>query len=171
MDKKNNEILIEDLTSIEFGERDEILFPDVCIICGKRTESRIEVRKIGKFSSNKSFRNNYYFKFPICDECKLRLKIKTGFDNIIIKLLILITIIGAIVGLILGLLTHSIVMALTIPLSSFLIPFFLYLRSIKDKLHIDDYFNIEIIPGEDEIIRFSFLNSQYAKFIKNHNPN
>ena len=161
----------KELVTIELEERDQILFPDLCIICGKRTESRIEHRMQGKFIPNKSYRNTYEFKFPICNECGLRLKIKTGIKIIFGKLIIISIICGAIVGLILGLLTYSIAMALTIPLISFLISLFFYFRSIKDKLHLEDYFNIVILPGQQDTIRFSFRNSQYAEFIKENNLN
>ncbi len=157
------------LKLVEFKETDEILFPDVCIICGKTTDSRVQKRLYGKFVFEKSYKKNYNFSLPICSNCKNRLKIKSGFNNIFEKLLIISVIIGIISGIILGIYTYSIGMALAIPVICFLVPFFFYWRSTKDKLKLDNYFKIELINGQIDIIRLSFLNSEYAKFIENTN--
>lgn len=167
--QKTEELKIEESKTVELKEPIEILFPDICIICGKRTSSRLEKRIIGEFIENKSYRYNYHFKFPICNACNTRIRINTGISNIFMKILILSTIIGSIVGLILGLLTYSIAMAIAIPTFSFIFPLFFYFRSIKNKLNLNYYFKIDLISGSEDIIRISFRNSQYAEIIRANN--
>jgi len=159
------------LKTIEFKETDEILFPDVCIICGKTTDSRVQKRLYGKFIFEKPYKKNYNFSLPICSDCKIRLKIKSGINNIFGKLLIIGVIIGIISGIILGVYTYSIGMALTIPIILFLIPLFFYWKSTKERLNLDKYFKIQLMVGQEDTIRISFLNSEYAEFIKKTNLN
>jgi hypothetical protein len=159
------------LKTVEFKERDEILFPDMCIICGKTTDSRFEKRLYGKFVFEKPYKKNYNFSLPICSECKRRLKIKSGLNNIFGKLIVISVVIAIISGIILGVFTHSIIMPITILIISFLIPLFFYWRSTKDKLKLDNYFKIQLVPGQEDTIRLSFLNSEYTEFIKKTNLN
>jgi hypothetical protein len=159
------------LKSVEFKETDEILFPDLCVICGKKTESRLERKIYGKFINNRSYKSNYHISLPICSNCKHKVNIKSGIDNIFAKLAILFSISGGMGGIIVGIYTYSIILAITIPILSFLISFFFYWKSIKKRIKLDTYCKIELMVGQEDTIKFSFRNIEYAKFIEDANFN
>ncbi|MBD3194157.1 MAG: hypothetical protein GF317_03820 [Candidatus Lokiarchaeota archaeon] len=168
---KRNEVLGKDnkFETINFKDIDKLIFPKVCLKCGKNTESTYQKMLYGKFIPEKSFRNNYLISLPICLECKDNLKIKTGFQNKWIKSLLLFSIVGIIFMMIILLNTYSILMGISILIITILIPIILYQRSIKNKVRLDQFFRMNLVEGKQDIIEITLLNNNYVNFLKKVN--
>jgi len=170
---KANQVSVKDdkFENIEFKDVNELIFPKICLICGKNTESTYQKTLYSKFIPEKSFRNNYFLSLPICKECLGKIRIKSGFQNMWIKLLPVFGIVGIIIMSIIILSTYSILMGISASFIFFIIPILFYQRAVKDKIKLDKFFKLNLVQGEQDILKISILNKNYASFLKKTNLN
>jgi len=171
MNTKTASVIDDKFENIEFKDINELIFPKICLICGNKTESTFQKILYGKFIPEKSFKNNYYISLPICKDCQGKINIKNGFQNIWLKLLPIFALIGIVIMVIILLSTYSILMGISVIIFTSVIPIILYQRNIKEKINLDEYIDITLVEGEKDILKFSVINKNYARFLKKKNLN
>ncbi|MFX1488233.1 MAG: hypothetical protein ACFFBI_03735 [Promethearchaeota archaeon] len=153
---------------VVFQNTKEIYLPNLCLICGKETENRIEKTKIGTYTYGKDYKKDYHFKLPICDDCNFNIKLKSGISSKRGIFLILGPIIGVSLAILLYFLTYAIILSIAVVVISILLPLVMYRAYIKPKIKLPKFFQIDINSKED-LVQFQFLNENYADFVKKIN--
>ena len=74
---------------LEFLKPTEIYFPDNCIICSKPAVDKIKKNLYGRFLPTQNFKNDYQLEFPVCNECKIKIEMKSGLKSKSGKILLL----------------------------------------------------------------------------------
>lgn len=161
----------DNVKTLIFENVDKLILPKFCLICGKKTEETYQRTIYRKFIPEKSFRNNYNFSLPICNECQEKIRIKKGFKNRWFKSIPLFLIIGLLIMVEIFRYTYSILIAITSFIISLIIPMILYQSQIKDRIELNNYFDIKLLAGEKDRIQISMTNTEYADFLENINKN
>jgi len=154
---------------IDFENLNEYYFPENCVICGKTTDERYLKALIGKFSSEKDYKKNYYFSLPVCKSCKPNIEMKTGLSNKYGKISMFSIIAGAILSILLYFLFLSIFLSLGIFLASILIPLSIYKVKTRTKIKLDKYFAIKIDPDNTDTIEMTISDDNYGNTLKKIN--
>ena len=160
----------ENLTiQIDFENLNEYYFPENCVICGKTTDERYLKAIIGKFSSEKDYKKNYYFSLPVCKSCKPNVEMKTGLSNKYGKISMFSIIAGVILSILLYFLFLSIFLSLGIFLASILIPLSIYKVKTRTKIKLDKYIAIKIDPDDTDTIEMTISDGNYGNSLKKIN--
>lgn len=151
--------------TVEFQDIDEFYLPKNCMICGTETENRIEKSEYGSYTSNKDYKKNYKLKLPVCEDCNSKINLKAGKSGIILFLGVLL---GIILGIIVYYLSYSIILSIAIFTVLFIFPYLKYKAKVRPRIKLSDFLSMKVIPNE-EIVQFTFLNKEYAKYVNKIN--
>jgi len=151
--------------TIKFQDIEEFYLPENCLICGDETENRIEKSEYGSYTSTKDYKKNYKFKLPICDECNSNINLKAGKSGIILWLSVIL---GISLGIMVYYLTYSLILSVAVFTVLFIFPFLKYRAKIRPRIKLSDFLHMKVIPNE-ELVQFTFINKDYAKFVNKIN--
>ncbi len=169
MERQNSFKDIYNKKTLEFEDPEKILFPNLCLICGQPTDTKFSKTIHGRFTTKKSYRNNYLFSLPICISCQGKIEINTGLASkygIIFINSIIISMIFA--GIIIFLFT-SYIMGLAGAILIISISVILYIKKTRDKIKLEDFIEIKIEEDIKDKIILTFKNTGYYASIEKLN--
>ena len=108
---------------IEFENKDTIMLPKVCLVCGKKTDIFHKISKQGTFNRITYETIHHHFSIPICKKCKKKVIPKKAKQKKLKKKTVLSAILGLITAIIIGIFTYSLIFGLTIFIISLVIPY------------------------------------------------
>ncbi|MFX1425879.1 MAG: hypothetical protein ACFFBE_05460 [Promethearchaeota archaeon] len=159
MNKLSNEHVVE------FQNIEEFYFPKKCIVCGEETDSYIEKSEYSSYTYTKDYKKDYKFKLPLCDECNSKMNVKTGKS---IMMVLLCGLIGIILGISIYYLTYTFLLSLAVFTILITFPFLKYRAISKSKIRLSKFMQMKVIPNQ-EFIRFTFTNREYAQYVNKIN--
>lgn len=154
---------------IKFTNFEEIYFPKNCILCGNNTQNRIGRDLHGTFTSRYDYKKNYYFSFPVCNNCYTNMELKSGLKSKSGKLTLISTIIGIFLSIPFYLFTLSIFLSIGIIVLSFVLPFRYYKENTKTKIKFDDFLKIQISKDDVNTVELDFKDEEYANALREIN--
>jgi len=155
--------------SIKFNNFEEIYFPPNCIGCGDTAQNRFEKHLYGVFTPKYDYKKDYSFSFPVCEQCKTNLQMKTGLKSKSGKLLLISTLLGVIFSLIAFFFTFSLFLSIGIVVILFAIPLINYKQKTNSKVNFDDFLRIKQDKDNTDSVELKFKNEEYAKNLREIN--
>lgn len=158
----------EGVKEVNFIDPKEILFPKICIACGKIAEHQYKKTILGTYKVDKDYKLDYSLSLPICFECSEKLKMATGYSSKSGKLLFFSTLIGLPLGISLYFVFYSLFLCMSLIAISIVLPFLNYKAKMRTKIKIDDFIKIRLDDNK-KLLTFDFVNANYANFINELN--
>ena len=155
--------------ALEFNNLNEIYFPNICMVCGEIAENRIKKSVYGSFFSKNSYKKNYFFDLPVCNECKHNIELRTGLNSKSGKFLLFSTLIGLFISIFLYTLIFSVFLSIGILAISTIFPYIHHRRKVKKKINLNDHLNININRNNVDSVELKFSNIEYADIVKDIN--
>ena len=165
---EKKETLPEEVKIVNFIDPKEILFPKICIACGKVAEHQYKKIILGMFKADRDYKQNYSLNLPICFECSENLKMPTGYSSKSGKLLFFSTLIGLPLGISLYFVFYSLFLSISLIAISIVLPFLNYKVKMRKKIKLDDFIKIRLDDNK-KLLTFNFFNANYANFIRELN--
>ena len=153
---------------VNFQNPKEIKFPKICIICGATSEFQYKKTILGRFESNKEYKEDYSFNVPVCLDCSTDLNMNTGISSKSGILLLTSGLIGIILAISLYFVFYSIWLSISIIALTIVLPYLNYKAKMKKKINIDDFLKINLNEEKDSLT-INFFNFNYANYIKEIN--
>jgi len=156
--------------SIEFQDVDKIMLPQICLVCGKKTDRVHNLSKLGRFNNITYETIHHHFSIPLCKKCKKVLIKKEAEQKKSRKRFGLFTALGVITAIIIGFLTYSFIFSITTFIILFLFPYSNYRvkYTSKHSLNLENFIQIEI-EEYGKIIKFHFLNEKLKRLVEKAN--
>ena len=153
---------------VNFQNPKEIKFPKICIICGATSEYQYKKTILGRFESNKEYKEDYSFDVPVCLDCSTDLNMKTGISSKSGILLLISGLFGVILAISLYFVFYSIFLSISLVTILIVLPYTNYKAKMKKKININDFLKINLNEDKNSLT-FNFFNFNYAKYIKEIN--
>ena len=152
--------------TLEFLNVEKLYFPKICLICGKPTDNRVNKSIFGNFEWNKGERKDYHLKLSLCKECNDKTYYQKSKE---LSIVIVPSILGLVGALIFVSLTLSYIMAISIVILSFLIPYLYYRKRASKILHLKKFIKLKTkIPSKsatEDILQLKIPNENYKSYL------
>lgn len=165
--KKNNNSkteIIRENKILEFKNPEEIIFPQICVVCGKNTTNYSFRSFFGTLYSEDRKKTDYKIKFPLCKKCKIKASPKK-LNSIHLCLLFSIPIFfGIFFGILIYMYSRAILMSIFVFIL-ILTGWYLVFRKLRElKFDLDELFEVSANSNEKTVV-FKIHNGTFRDYI------
>ncbi|MFX1527959.1 MAG: hypothetical protein ACFFB4_10350 [Promethearchaeota archaeon] len=145
-----------------------MIFPAICIACGKHTTISLKHYLFGNYTPSKDYKNDYTIALPVCEKCKQYIEMKKGLASKSGKFFLLFSLLGITLSILLYYFLNAIYFSIGVLVISILFPYLNHHRKMRVKIKLYDIVKTNL-DSNTNTIKFSFINESYAQYLNELN--